>query len=203
MSANNKHRGSHGTAKHSKLLILVLDLVDILQRSMLHALTCTRYLSPEWKRRSADHHHRSGKWQWDPERPDRAAADGTYARACRQTLKLKFPFDHINKVDLQNRPVPPDGRQKRRNTCGRAGSLPPAPARYLGLPSEEAFKGRGVSASGATCDGFFYRTESRGRRRQKPAVEEAPHRANIALKCISSRSTVAKPSAREDPDQNA
>ncbi len=88
-------------------------------------------------------------------------------------------FDHINKADLTQRPFWLQG-DSGAYTCDALIICTGASARYLGLPSEEAFKGRGVSAC-ATCDGFFYR--------EKPvavigggntAVEEALYLSNIA-----------------------
>ena len=67
-------------------------------------------------------------------------------------------FDHINSVDLQNRPFRLTG-DSGEYTCDALIIATGASARYLGLPSEEAFKGRGVSAC-ATCDGFFYRKKT-------------------------------------------
>lgn len=87
--------------------------------------------------------------------------------------------DHIHKVDLQQRPFQLTG-DNGIYSCDALIIATGASARYLGLPSEEAFKGRGVSAC-ATCDGFFYR-------KQKVAVvgggntaiEEALYLSNIA-----------------------
>ncbi|SUB24336.1 thioredoxin-disulfide reductase [Avibacterium avium] len=88
-------------------------------------------------------------------------------------------FDHINRVDLSSRPFKLYG-DVQSFSCDALIIATGASARYIGLPSEEAFKGRGVSAC-ATCDGFFYRN--------KPvavigggntAVEEALYLANIA-----------------------
>ncbi|MGD9000262.1 MAG: thioredoxin-disulfide reductase [Granulosicoccaceae bacterium] len=88
-------------------------------------------------------------------------------------------FDHINKVELQQRPFRLIG-DSGEYTCDALIIATGASAQYLGLPSEEAFKGRGVSAC-ATCDGFFYR----GRKVAvvgggNTAVEEALYLANIA-----------------------
>ncbi len=89
--------------------------------------------------------------------------------------------DHINKADLSQRPFRLDGDYGS-YTCDALIIATGATAMYLGLPSEEAYKGRGVSAC-ATCDGFFYR--------DKPvavigggntAVEEALYLSNIASK---------------------
>ena len=88
--------------------------------------------------------------------------------------------DHINKVDLKNRPFRLFGDEQE-YTCDALIIATGASARYIGLPSEEAFKGRGVSAC-ATCDGFFYRNQKvavfcGG----SPAVEEALYLVNIPL----------------------
>ena len=88
-------------------------------------------------------------------------------------------FDHVHTVDLQNRPFRLVG-DSGEYTADALIIATGASARYLGLPSEEAFKGKGVSAC-ATCDGFFYR-------KQKvavvgggnTAVEEALYLSNIA-----------------------
>ncbi|AFJ47613.1 thioredoxin-disulfide reductase [Shimwellia blattae] len=87
--------------------------------------------------------------------------------------------DHINSVDLQQRPFRLTG-DNAEYTCDALIIATGASARYLGLPSEEAFKGRGVSAC-ATCDGFFYRNQKvavigGG----NTAVEEALYLSNIA-----------------------
>jgi thioredoxin reductase (NADPH) len=90
-------------------------------------------------------------------------------------------FDHINKTDLSERPFKLTG-EYHDYTCDALIIATGASARYLGLPSEEAFKGKGVSAC-ATCDGFFYRGQDvsvigGG----NTAVEEALYLSNIAAK---------------------
>lgn len=88
-------------------------------------------------------------------------------------------FDHINEVELTQRPFTLKG-DSATYTCDALIIATGASARYLGLPSEEDFKGRGVSAC-ATCDGFFYRNQKvavvgGG----NTAVEEALYLSNIA-----------------------
>ena len=88
-------------------------------------------------------------------------------------------FDHINAVDLTNRPFTLTG-DSGVYTCDALIVSTGASAKYLGLPSEEAFNGKGVSAC-ATCDGFFYKNQDvavvgGG----NTAVEEALYLANIA-----------------------
>ena len=87
-------------------------------------------------------------------------------------------FDHIEEVDLETRPFRLKGSSE--YTCDALIICTGASAQYLGLPSEEAFMGKGVSAC-ATCDGFFYRNQKvcvvgGG----NTAVEEALYLSNIA-----------------------
>jgi thioredoxin reductase (NADPH) len=87
--------------------------------------------------------------------------------------------DHINKADLTVRPFVLQGDYNT-YTCDALIIATGATAMYLGLPSEEAFKGRGVSAC-ATCDGFFYRgKEVAVIGGGNTAVEEALYLSNIA-----------------------
>src|SRR6195952_1793523 len=98
-----------------------------------------------------------------------------------QRFHTKIVFDHINKVDFSPRPFKLFG-DSGTYTCDSLILATGASAKYLGLPSEEAFMGRGVSGC-ATCDGFFYRGEEvcvvgGG----NTAVEEALYLSNIASK---------------------
>ena len=74
-----------------------------------------------------------------------------------ERFKTEIVFDHINKVDLSKRPftLTGDGGQY---TCDALIIATGASAKYLGLPSEHYFMGKGVSAC-ATCDGFFFREQ--------------------------------------------
>ena len=90
-------------------------------------------------------------------------------------------FDHIGRVQLDRRPFLLHG-DSASYTCDALIIATGASARYLGLPSEDAFKGRGVSAC-ATCDGFFYRgQEVAVIGGGNTAVEEALYLSNIASK---------------------
>lgn len=98
-----------------------------------------------------------------------------------ERFNTEIIFDHINRVDLQQRPFLLEG-DSGRYTCDALIIATGATAKYLGLPSEDKFLGRGVSAC-ATCDGFFYRNQEvavigGG----NTAVEEALYLANIASK---------------------
>ena len=89
--------------------------------------------------------------------------------------------DHVNDADLSSRPFKLTGDYGT-YTCDALIIATGATAKYLGLPSEEAFKGRGVSAC-ATCDGFFYRgQEVAVIGGGNTAVEEALYLSNIASK---------------------
>lgn len=98
-----------------------------------------------------------------------------------ERFKTEIIFDHISAVDLSKRPFTLTG-DSGTYTCDSLILATGASARYLGLPSEEAFMGKGVSAC-ATCDGFFYRGQEvcvigGG----NTAVEEALYLSNIASK---------------------
>ena len=96
-----------------------------------------------------------------------------------EKFETEIIFDHINEVDFSNRPFTLKG-DSGTYTCDALIIATGASAQYLGLPSEEAFMGRGVSAC-ATCDGFFYKNQKvavvgGG----NTAVEEALYLSNIA-----------------------
>jgi thioredoxin reductase (NADPH) len=96
-----------------------------------------------------------------------------------ERFETEIIFDHINAVKLDERPVRLVGDEAE-YTCDALVIATGASARYLGLPSEEAYMGKGVSAC-ATCDGFFYKGQDvvvigGG----NTAVEEALYLSNIA-----------------------
>ncbi|AYN93532.1 thioredoxin-disulfide reductase [Pseudomonas sp. LTJR-52] len=98
-----------------------------------------------------------------------------------QRFETEIVFDHINGVDLANKPFTLKG-DSGTYTCDALIIATGASARYLGLTSEESFMGKGVSAC-ATCDGFFYRNrEVAVVGGGNTAVEEALYLANIASK---------------------
>jgi thioredoxin reductase (NADPH) len=98
-----------------------------------------------------------------------------------ERFNTQIVFDHINEVDFSSRPFTLKG-DSGTYTCDALIIATGASAKYIGLPSEEAFMGRGVSGC-ATCDGFFYRGQEvcvvgGG----NTAVEEALYLSNIASK---------------------
>jgi thioredoxin reductase (NADPH) len=99
-----------------------------------------------------------------------------------ERFNTEMIFDHIAKVDVSKRPFTLTGDTGKIYTCDALIIATGASAKYLGLPSEEAFMGRGVSGC-ATCDGFFYRNQDvvvvgGG----NTAVEEALYLSNICRK---------------------
>ncbi|MDR1967940.1 MAG: thioredoxin-disulfide reductase [Burkholderiaceae bacterium] len=117
-----------------------------------------------------------------------AAADGVQGPELMQRFQAhaerfgtEIAFDHIHTADLSQRPFRLTG-DSGAYSCDALIIATGASAKYLGLPSEQAFMGRGVSAC-ATCDGFFYRDQDvcvigGG----NTAVEEALYLAGIARK---------------------
>jgi thioredoxin reductase (NADPH) len=100
-----------------------------------------------------------------------------------ERFQTKIIFDHITNVDLSKRPFQLKG-DTQEYTCDSLIISTGASARYLGLESEKAYQGRGVSAC-ATCDGFFYRNKivcviGGG----NTAVEEALYLSNLAATVI-------------------
>ena len=96
-----------------------------------------------------------------------------------ERFKTEIIFDHINKAELGQKPIRLTG-DSGVYTCDALIIATGASARYLGMPSEQEFRGRGVSAC-ATCDGFFYKGQKvavvgGG----NTAVEEALYLSNIA-----------------------
>ena len=103
-------------------------------------------------------------------------------RAQAEHVGTEFVMDHIVKVDLRRRPFRLEGDSSDTYTCDALIIATGAQARWLGLPTEEKFKGFGVSAC-ATCDGFFYKGKAvvvfgGG----NTAVEEALFLTNFASK---------------------
>ncbi|HZX81751.1 MAG TPA: thioredoxin-disulfide reductase [Lysobacter sp.] len=119
-------------------------------------------------------------WPGDPHGlmgPDLMARMQAHA----ERFNTEVIFDHIHTADLSSRPFRLVG-DSGEYTCDALIIATGATAKYLGLPSEEAYKGRGVSAC-ATCDGFFYKDQDvavvgGG----NTAVEEALYLSNIARK---------------------
>lgn len=98
-----------------------------------------------------------------------------------EAMGTEILFDHINEVDFSQKPYTLKG-DAGTYTCDALIIATGASAKYLGLDSEEAFKGKGVSAC-ATCDGFFYRNrEVAVVGGGNTAVEEALYLSNIASK---------------------
>ena len=96
-----------------------------------------------------------------------------------ERFETELVFDHITSVDLSKRPFTLTGDTGNLYTCDALIIATGASAQYLGLPSEQAFMGRGVSGC-ATCDGFFYKNQDvivvgGG----NTAVEEALYLSNI------------------------
>lgn len=100
-----------------------------------------------------------------------------------ERFNTRILFDHINEVDLSSKPFRMQG-DSGSYSCDAMIIATGASAQYLGLPSEETYSGKGVSAC-ATCDGFFYRNQKvavigGG----NTAVEEALYLSNIAAQVI-------------------
>ncbi len=96
-----------------------------------------------------------------------------------ERFDTEFIYDHVSSVDLTKRPFTLNGDSGAVYTCDALIIATGASAQYLGLPSEQAFMGRGVSGC-ATCDGFFYKKQDvvvvgGG----NTAVEEALYLSNI------------------------
>jgi len=120
-----------------------------------------------------------------PGDPDGVQGPGLMDRMRRhaERFETRIIFDQINQVDLSARPFQLVG-DANTYSCDALIVATGASARYLGLPSEEAFRGRGVSAC-ATCDGFFYKNQKvsvigGG----NTAVTEALYLSNIASKVV-------------------
>jgi thioredoxin reductase (NADPH) len=107
-------------------------------------------------RRPADDHHRGRQLACRRARRAGPGPDAALSGA-RRALQDRIVFDHINKVDFSKRPFTLTG-DSGTYTCDSLIIATGASAKYLGLPSEQAFMGKGVSGC-ATCDGFFYRDQ--------------------------------------------
>lgn len=168
-----------GTAKHSKLLILGsgpagYTAAVYAARANLNPVMITGLEKGGQLTTTTDVEN----WPGDP---NDLTGPLLMERMHEHALKFntEIIFDHIHTVDLLNRPFRLVG-DSGEYTADALIIATGASARYLGLPSEDAFKGKGVSAC-ATCDGFFYR-------KQKvavvgggnTAVEEALYLSNIA-----------------------
>ncbi|MEA9390632.1 thioredoxin-disulfide reductase [Acerihabitans sp. TG2] len=167
------------TVKHSKLLILGsgpagYTAAVYAARANLHPVLITGMEQGGQLTTTTEVEN----WPGDPEGlTGPLLMERMYAHAAK--FNTEIIFDHINRVDLQSRPFRLFG-DTAEFTCDALIIATGASARYLGLPSEEAFKGKGVSAC-ATCDGFFYRNQKvavvgGG----NTAVEEALYLSNIA-----------------------
>ncbi|MFK5893001.1 MAG: thioredoxin-disulfide reductase [Pseudomonadota bacterium] len=118
-----------------------------------------------------------------PGDPDDMQGPDLMARMLKHAEKFdtQMVFDHINEVELDKKPYVLKG-DSATYTCDALIIATGASAKYLGLESEETFKGKGVSAC-ATCDGFFYRDkEVAVIGGGNTAVEEALYLSNIASK---------------------
>jgi len=150
MSANN-NGDLMGTAKHSKLLILGsgpagYTAAVYAARANLHPVLITGMEKGGQLTTTTEVEN----WPGDPnDLTGPLLMERMHEHAAK--FETEILFDHINKVDLQNRPFRLTG-DSGEYTCDALIIATGASARYLGLPSEEAFKGRGVSAC-ATCDG--------------------------------------------------
>jgi thioredoxin reductase (NADPH) len=168
-----------GTAKHTKLLILGsgpagYTAAVYAARANLNPVLITGMEKGGQLTTTTDVEN----WPGDPsDLTGPLLMERMHAHAAK--FETEIIFDHINKVDLKTRPLRLVG-DNGEYTCEALIIATGASARYLGLPSEEAYKGRGVSAC-ATCDGFFYRNQKvavigGG----NTAVEEALYLSNIA-----------------------
>ncbi len=167
------------TVKHSKLLILGsgpagYTAAVYAARANLHPVLITGMEQGGQLTTTTEVEN----WPGDPEGlTGPLLMERMYAHAAK--FNTDIVFDHITRVELNDRPFRLTG-DSGVYTCDALIIATGASARYLGLPSEETFKGKGVSAC-ATCDGFFYRNQKvavvgGG----NTAVEEALYLSNIA-----------------------